>query len=658
MKNKMTMKIKAIDWSLACILVLGLVLRVVYLTLKPPHFDEGINGWFLDQMISQGYYRYDPTNYHGPLHFYFLFIFKLLFGRNLLALRLPTALFGTATVYLITRFKQFIGKRAAYIAAFFMAISCGMVFYSRYAIHESELLFFSVLATLGFIQFREKKDRLALWFMAIGITGMFVTKETFVIHLACFGIAILCVKFYETVIGQRNSKPPVIASYTSQDVNFVTTVSLIIAATLFSGFFLNSRGLLDSMRSFAVWFQTGTKGNGHEKPFFYWLSLLKQYEWASLTGLILCLRLLWPVNRTVRLIGVYGIGVLLAYSIVPYKTAWCVINLTWPFMIVAGFVLVEAAQKNKKMLASVVVGILILTHFDLKRTIDLNFYHFDDETEPYVYVQTFRDIMGINQKLRHVIAKDPKIRFMPFNILMESSWPLPWLWGDLWQGNFAGRPIPPNPDAMLILVDAPLKTQLESRLKLTYFKQIFRLRSAQGESIAYFDAQVFKDEFLPGTTTFKPQSIEPLKANQGLTAKFFTNEKWAGIPAHIRHVADIDFVWTETERPMPAPFSISYEGEIFIPHDEPIVFSLASDDGSSLEIDGKVVIDNLGAHPEKTVEQLYTQTKGWHKIVIRYNDFGGGMMARLMWKLDITYGNFETVGQENFKPSAEYAESR
>ena len=41
------------------------------------------NGWFVDQMVKNGFYRYDPTNYHGPLHFYVLFIFQTLLGQRL-----------------------------------------------------------------------------------------------------------------------------------------------------------------------------------------------------------------------------------------------------------------------------------------------------------------------------------------------------------------------------------------------------------------------------------------------------------------------------------------------------------------------------------------------------------------------------------------------
>ncbi|PYL67072.1 MAG: hypothetical protein DMF28_10005, partial [Verrucomicrobia bacterium] len=60
------------DWVPWAILGLAVFLRFFLLGIKPPHFDEGINGWFVDQVMKNGFYRYDPTNYHGPLHFYVL----------------------------------------------------------------------------------------------------------------------------------------------------------------------------------------------------------------------------------------------------------------------------------------------------------------------------------------------------------------------------------------------------------------------------------------------------------------------------------------------------------------------------------------------------------------------------------------------------------
>src|SRR5437868_9611827 len=70
----LSQRLATTDWTFWGILALGTFLRFFLLTIKPPHFDEGINGWFVDQMMRTGFYRYDPTNYHGPLHFYILFL--------------------------------------------------------------------------------------------------------------------------------------------------------------------------------------------------------------------------------------------------------------------------------------------------------------------------------------------------------------------------------------------------------------------------------------------------------------------------------------------------------------------------------------------------------------------------------------------------------
>ena len=72
-----------VDWVFWGIIAFGALLRFFLLSIKPPHFDEGINGWFVDQMTRNGFYRYDPTNYHGPLHFYILFLSEALFGRHI-----------------------------------------------------------------------------------------------------------------------------------------------------------------------------------------------------------------------------------------------------------------------------------------------------------------------------------------------------------------------------------------------------------------------------------------------------------------------------------------------------------------------------------------------------------------------------------------------
>ena len=55
----------------------GASAAILRLDLKPFHHDEGVNGWFLLNLVRPPHrYRYDPANYHGPT-LYFLGIGEL-----------------------------------------------------------------------------------------------------------------------------------------------------------------------------------------------------------------------------------------------------------------------------------------------------------------------------------------------------------------------------------------------------------------------------------------------------------------------------------------------------------------------------------------------------------------------------------------------------
>src|SRR5438477_10991371 len=177
-------------WTPWLVLALAVFLRFFLLGIKPPHFDEGINGWFVDQMLKNGFYRYDPTNYHGPLHFYVLFLSQNLLGRNLWALRLPVVLVSIACVWLVMRFDRVLPRGVARLAALAMAVSPAFIFYGRYSIHEVWLLLFSMMFMLGLLGLWLHGTVDYLWYTGIGIAGMILTKETYIIHLGCALIAL------------------------------------------------------------------------------------------------------------------------------------------------------------------------------------------------------------------------------------------------------------------------------------------------------------------------------------------------------------------------------------------------------------------------------------------------------------------------------------
>src|SRR5438034_3906900 len=178
------------DWTPLLILGLAAFLRLFLLGIKPPHFDEGINGWFADQVLHNGFYRYDPTNYHGPLHFYVLLLSESLLGRNLWALRLPVVLVSIGCVWLTLKFEPLVGRNVSRIAALAMAVSPGFVFYGRYAIHEVWLQLFSTMFILGLLGLWKRGTPGYLWCAGMGLAGMILTKETYIIHVVCAVVAI------------------------------------------------------------------------------------------------------------------------------------------------------------------------------------------------------------------------------------------------------------------------------------------------------------------------------------------------------------------------------------------------------------------------------------------------------------------------------------
>src|SRR5207245_82749 len=186
-------RLAATDWIPWLIIGLGALLRFFLLGIKPPHFDEGINGWFVDQMMKTGFYKYDPTNYHGPLHFYVLLLSQTLFGRNVWALRLPVVLVSISCVWLAFKFEPLVGRTESRIAALAMAVSPGFVFYGRYSIHEVWLVLFSMLFILGLLGLWKFGAGEYLWCAGMGVAGMILTKETYIIHFACAALAIAVV---------------------------------------------------------------------------------------------------------------------------------------------------------------------------------------------------------------------------------------------------------------------------------------------------------------------------------------------------------------------------------------------------------------------------------------------------------------------------------
>jgi uncharacterized protein (TIGR03663 family) len=495
-------RLAAVGWAPWLIFGLAVFLRFLLLGIKPPHFDEGINGWFVDQMVKEGYYRYDPTNYHGPLHFYTLFLFKALFGRNLWALRAPVVLVSIACIWLALKFELLVGRSVARIAAAAMAVSPGFVFYGRYSIHEIWLVLFTMLFILGLLGLRQFGTNNYLWCAGMGAAGMILSKETYIIHIGCaliaFPILSIC-HWLRPIPGKK----PARQTWSYVDLAMVIVVAVALVVFFYSGTFLHWSGVKGLSQAYAPWFTTGSEGHGHEKPWFYWLTVMAPslewgradflgYELPALVGLALCVLCLLYKNVNLRYLAIYGVGVLMVYSYVHYKTPWCIINIIWPFLFIFGAGVVQLAGSNQ--IAKIAAGVLLAC--SLGSTIWLNYFRCTTDTEPYVYVQTYNDIRKFTEPLFALAKRDRVTYHLPGMIIRSSSYPLPWVLGDFDAvGYYEHNNVPAKVDADFLLVQEDDIGAVEEKLSGHYYTDTLRIRSFQEPSKAYFRAKIFKPLF-------------------------------------------------------------------------------------------------------------------------------------------------------------------
>ncbi len=559
-------------WFSFFIIVLAFALRVAALDLRPAHFDEGINGSFIDTMRTDGFYRYDPGNFHGPLHFYTLFASQQLFGRSLWALRMPTVLIGTALIALMLAFHRFLPWRAVWVAAIAAAISPAMVFYSRYAIHEMWLPFFTLLAVYGGCGILRREGRMGdLWALGAGLAGMVLTKETYLIHWIAAALALVAARCLEWLSpleprAQRprpadlfagrpadTSEPARRTAYFSNRQIAAVTFTCIGAVVL-------------------VPFTSTTGPNseaGHHKEFFYWVKLMGNYEWPALLGLaaapILTLRrapllatavittgallvaagifgdviglhtgstreflkphlklgsfsLAAPLSslgvwlmvcsagfflaspaqsREMRWLGLFGLASFAAYSLIPYKTPWCIINLLWPFFFILGQLAENLAQTAERWLVYTVGALLAVT--PLRDTWSLNYAHPTIDGDRYCYVHTTPDINKLLRPVRALVRENPIGRQMRGMILTD-AFPLSWELNEFPNISYFGEDSPVEDyDADFMLVPGNRQVEFEDRAFGIYFRESVKLRNGLDRAWLYLSAERFASQF-PGRT--------------------------------------------------------------------------------------------------------------------------------------------------------------
>ncbi len=506
------------------ILVGAAWLRFRALDIRPLHFDEGVNGWWVDEMMRLGYYPFDHGFYHGPLFFYMMYVSEALFGFNVTGLRLPAALCSLGLVALALAFGRFTGAAIARFAAAGIAVSPAFVFYGRYAIHES-LMALSIavfcwgcMETLGWGSRGGCPCRRATRGMlvaATGLAGMMLTKETYIVHTTAVVAAFVCLRFWERNVLAR-FLPWILHTGQRREWRLAwprwptgAAAALIVGGSVvvfYSGFFLHWEGVSRFFLAVGEWMEIGVgeSQSGHVKPAWYWVETLAAMEWPTLVGLVCCpLAAVTACRTPVRWMAIFGPGVLFAYSVIPYKTPWCMVSIIWPLLFVAPTMVLHRGLALPWCRA-LPVGYALLLAASAWTAWQISFVRPTDDTVPYVYVQTYEDVDQLAGPLKRKLEMSFENRTLRGGIVAADYYPLPWMLREFVNVGYFGQKngeeiaLPRrNPPWDFVFAVPPRVEEVEMLLDEPYFRERLHLRSAQQPGWVYFRWKTFRDLF-PG----------------------------------------------------------------------------------------------------------------------------------------------------------------
>jgi uncharacterized protein (TIGR03663 family) len=536
--------------SLLVLAAASLAIRLPRLDQRPMHGDEAnqaVKAGMLAGMLPElGEYRYDPSEHHGPVLYWLTRPSLYLSGAadfadtNERDYRIVAVVFGTGLVVLLFLVAGGLGRGPAIVAASLTAVSPAMVYYSRYYVQETLLVFFTFAAIgCGWQFFRTRRTG---WAAATGaaIGLMHATKETWILAGAAMAASLVLTGLWTR---WRDGTPWTLRAYLRPTALLAAlAAACVVAVALFSSFGVNWQGPLDSVWAYSTYLRRGSEGGIHAAPWYEYLRWLVAFRpargffWTE--GLIVGLAAIGgiyslslreragvrgaasrshpgdshhpdgftnavaslhdtsphpnhlPKGEGVfcRFLTFYAIILVVLYSVIPYKTPWCLLSFLHGMILLAGVgacaILRWVRFLPLQVLAS---GLLIagVAHLGWE-TYWLNFRIYADQRNPYVYAHTSGDVLSLAAQMERLAQAAADGHDMMIHVVTpENYWPLPWYLRRFnrdhvlyWQDTDAwAREAAQFPSPSVILLTSDAQATVDDHLRAAYNKQmIFGLR--------------------------------------------------------------------------------------------------------------------------------------------------------------------------------------
>jgi len=462
-------------------------------------------------LYDTGVYEYDPHEHHGPTLYYAALPFLWLSGAENFKdsseypYRLEIVAFGVGLILLLWLLRDALSFWAIFWAGLLMAISPVLVYYSRYFIQETLLIFFAFAAIACGWRYIQKPS--ATWAVLCGLSLGLVhaTKETSILIFAAMGVSLFaCLALAHF---RRDLKTAYFDRTFLQHAALGLASGIAVSFILYTAFFTHWRGPLDSILTYSTYLSraegTGSAGL-HDKPWHYYLSMLLYSHreagpiWSEafilLSSLLGCV---WVIFRRCRsqtitdknksknnyfylFLSLYSLFLLCVYSLIPYKTPWNLLVFYHPFILLAGLGItsVFSVFTNYKLKFIVFIIVFVLSAHLARLSFHTNFTYPADTRNPHVYAHTSTAIMRLVERLDDLAKIAPEGRDLPIQVFKPDRdyWPLPWYLRQYGQVGFWPKLPNPLPPAVVFITDSANAPALAEALGESYISEIHALR--------------------------------------------------------------------------------------------------------------------------------------------------------------------------------------
>jgi 4-amino-4-deoxy-L-arabinose transferase-like glycosyltransferase len=283
-----------------------------------PRWDSMITGWFEKP----------------PLYMWMMSGFMQILGFNSWAARLPSAIFGFATIVLVYLMgKKMFNKTVAFISSLAITTTIQFLYYSRASMLDVTATFFITLALYLYWQ-AKKSEGIYKWIFSGISTGLAVMTKGFVGLLPFLVIGLYEISLY--LFYKQKISRKLVFNYILTFVSFML-IALPWHLTMYRMF---GNAFLDKYFFYHVWDRATTAIEDKGNPFFWYVIVLKvsMRIWfvALLGALPFSLFRSFKKDKKYLFLSIWSVSIFLFFSVAKSKLVWYITPIYPALVLIVG----------------------------------------------------------------------------------------------------------------------------------------------------------------------------------------------------------------------------------------------------------------------------------------------------------------------------------